>query len=193
MGRSASVLILWALLGGAAGYLLFHPYAMAVWRWTGGPAAFPGAFAAGMTAMALAFALLSAAVGFLAGLAALHRRRLLERRFEADLRREVLEVYRRLVGVLSHYFLNAALATEGAVRRLRRLPPGEAEEPLRVIEAHARQGEAVIRVLQDLPPEVFGAGDPGDPAALLAATREIEALVAAAADAAAGAERGGDP
>lgn len=152
-------LLLFSLLGAAAGLLVLHPYTTLVYDLYGRPGdilrAGPGtvfreiasSFRPGPLSRGLPFAFLGAVAGLFFGFWLEARRR----RLEMEKRMLAMETIRQLMMTVSHHLLNAVQVVGGFAARDARNERDEAiRKHLDAIRNEAVRIEAVVKALQSL-------------------------------------------
>lgn len=179
---------LFSFAGAVVGYFLIHPYAMLVYllmapvregdifaNWHELTADALRAFESIMLPMAGAFAFLCSIIGLMLGVIVEKRRDVLIAEYENRQKQVAVDSMKRLIVILSHYFLNADMIIGGHVRRLRRLDLGEdVVGPLDVIEIQAKKTEAVVSALTKITEGNMTDISPQTHEGMVEITREIE-------------------
>lgn len=160
--RGCKTEIVSSIIGALAGYLLFHPYAMLVYRIKDthqeGEVSFHikdifntafAIFDPEMLPMALSFAFFGGAIGLLSGVIISKQRSLSAIRYENERKKVALETIQRLMVTLSHHLLNANAVIGASARRARKLETkADLAVSLELIEEQARRIDAVIAALR---------------------------------------------
>lgn len=178
------------ILGALLGYLLLHPYTMAVytlahlhrsgnllggWQWNDVLGLGLTSFKPSMIPMAVPFALLGALIGLLSGILMEKRKRLNTVEHENEKKKVALETLGQLMVTLSHYLLNANMIIGGKVRRLKRtVADNELLSAFEIIEEQAEKIDAVVGALNRITEIKTTSYTSQGQALLIDITKEIE-------------------
>jgi signal transduction histidine kinase len=152
------------IIGGLAGYFIFHPYTMVVYflahahrqgaasfHWSDLLSALRTSLTSAMISMSVAFVVFGGLIGLLKGIIIDKKRRLQAAEIENERRKVALETLQRLMVTLSHYLLNANTVIGVTARRVRkRAVKEDIASSLDVIEEQSKKIEAVIKALKKM-------------------------------------------
>lgn len=155
--------ITYTAAGMLGGYLIFHPYAMAVYfashmhekgeihlHWRELVSRALQAFDPMMLAMSIPFIVFGGVIGLLVGKVLERARRLNAEKLEREKQKVALDTLKNLMVTLSHYLLNANMIIGGQVRRCRKATSDKnIVSALVVIEEQGRKIDAVVGALRE--------------------------------------------
>jgi len=162
MQRHHNTAILFTAAGTLCGYLIFHPYAMAVYlathvhesgelhfHWRELASGTLAVFGPTMFTMSLPFAVFGAVIGLLLGIVVERTKKLEAEKYEHEKQKVALDTLKQLMVTMSHYLLNANMIIGGKVRHCRKATSdGDILAALDVVEENGRKIDAVISALR---------------------------------------------
>ncbi len=147
----------YSIIGAFIGYIIFHPYAMAIDFFLGYKMdiysihTFFVTLTPQMFPMSVAFAFLGSLNGLFVAIIVDKKKRLYAAEAENEKKKVALETLQRLMITLSHYLLNANTITAGMARRCLKYNSAEdMKDSIDIIEEQAKKIEAVIMALKKI-------------------------------------------
>ena len=151
----------YSIIGAFIGYIIFHPYAMAIdfflgykmdiYSWKDIIHTFFVTLTPQMFPMSVAFAFLGSLNGLFVAIIVDKKKRLYAAEAENEKKKVALETLQRLMITLSHYLLNANTITAGMARRCLKYNSAEdMKDSIDIIEEQAKKIEAVIMALKKI-------------------------------------------
>lgn len=149
------------ITGAFIGYIIFHPYAMAIdfflgykmdiYSWKDIIHTFFVTLSPQMFPMSVAFAFFGGLNGLFIAIIVERKKKLYVLEHENEKKKVALETLQRLMITLSHYLLNANTITAGMARRCLKYNSAEdMKDSIDIIEEQAKKIEAVIMALKKI-------------------------------------------